>query len=196
MFHEKKPQNKTEKVAEGSSHVKTGLIFTQLERHSRKMNRKVRLQRSKLLLLADNKTVFEQLRVIQSRYSAWRTDHAHRKPRSCRRIRTCDDVPVSVLHAVLVLLGRIPRCRLSLKEALKRRESTAEDWESAKLLRSSACKKTAIAEKQKRTGERRQGGGSRCHSQPLPPSPLHAAAPVWLPRLKVSVSSSLGGGEK
>lgn len=60
--------------------MKTGLIFTQLERHSRKMNRKVRLQRSKLLLLADNKTVFEQLRVIQSRYSAWRTDHAHRNP--------------------------------------------------------------------------------------------------------------------
>lgn len=36
---------------------------------------------------------------------------------------TCNDVPVSVLHSVLVLLSRVPGCRLSFKEALEERGS-------------------------------------------------------------------------
>lgn len=36
-------------------------------------------------------------------------------------IHTCDDIPVSVLHAVLIFLGRVPRCRLSLEKTLKKR---------------------------------------------------------------------------
>lgn len=41
-------------------------------------------------------------------------------------IHTCNDVSVAVLHAVLILLGRIPRRRLTLKEALKRDEDTEQ----------------------------------------------------------------------
>lgn len=36
---------------------------------------------------------------------------------------TCNDVSVSVLHSVLVLLSGVPRCRLSFKEALEERGS-------------------------------------------------------------------------
>lgn len=42
-------------------------------------------------------------------------------------IHTCDDVSVAVLHAVLVLLGRIPGRRLTLKEALKRDKDTERE---------------------------------------------------------------------
>ena len=34
-------------------------------------------------------------------------------------VPTCNDVSVSVLHPVLVFLGRVPWCRLSFKEALR-----------------------------------------------------------------------------
>lgn len=35
-------------------------------------------------------------------------------------IRTCDDVSIAILHPVLIFLGRVPWCRLSLKEALRK----------------------------------------------------------------------------
>jgi hypothetical protein len=37
-------------------------------------------------------------------------------------VPTCNDVSVSVLHPVLVFLGRVPWCRLSFKEALWRKK--------------------------------------------------------------------------
>lgn len=35
-------------------------------------------------------------------------------------IRTCDDVSIAILHPVLIFLGRVPWCSLSLKEALRK----------------------------------------------------------------------------
>lgn len=35
-------------------------------------------------------------------------------------VRTCNDVSIAILHPVLIFLGRVPGCSLSLKEALRK----------------------------------------------------------------------------
>lgn len=119
-------------------------------------------------------------------------------------VHTCDNIPVSVLHAVLILLGWVPRCRLSLKEALNGEKAQQRSGHQL------SCRVGAVAaitrqKRQLRVGsvetnsEQRQGGGSRCHSQTLPLGAAATgalggatAATVWLPHFKVSISSSWG----
>lgn len=50
---------------------------------------------------------------------------AHKNSWVLRRcfVHTCNNIPISVLHAVLILLGRVPRCRLSFKKALERQKT-------------------------------------------------------------------------
>lgn len=110
-------------------------------------------------------------------------------------VRTCNNVPVSVLHAVLVLLGRIPRCRLSLKEALKGEKAQRRIGNPLSCCLPAVTALTrqnsdGVQQKQTVSAVRAEAAGVTL--KPFPSVLLLCRVDVWMPHLKVSISSSWG----